>query len=157
MLRYSSSFTSPKQGETSLEHQVGRRVFWDGPKFFKLCPTHFSRGGIASPVPPGYGPAPKYQIYMATLILRLSQHTEPMFLVQRFWFRSAIYSYAGYRCVNRKGACLLKQHSQTGNVQNALTREFYKNITSCDTEIRKSSPPDCCLVIMEELAYLYDP
>jgi len=30
---------------TSLGHQVGRRVFWEGPKFFKLCPTHFSREG----------------------------------------------------------------------------------------------------------------
>ena len=27
---------------TSLEHQVGRRVFWEGPKFFKLCPTVFN-------------------------------------------------------------------------------------------------------------------
>jgi len=30
---------------TSLRHQEGRRVFREGPKFFKLCPTHFSRGG----------------------------------------------------------------------------------------------------------------
>jgi len=35
---------------TSLGHQEGRRVFWEGPNFwtmsniFKLCPTHFSRG-----------------------------------------------------------------------------------------------------------------
>jgi len=29
----------------SLGHQVGRRVFWEGPNFFKLCPTHFSKGG----------------------------------------------------------------------------------------------------------------
>ena len=29
---------------TSLEHQVWRRVFWEGTTFFKLCPTHFSRG-----------------------------------------------------------------------------------------------------------------
>jgi len=45
---------------TSLGHQVGRRVFWEGPKIFKLCPTHFSRGAKifargASP-PPGYEP-----------------------------------------------------------------------------------------------------
>jgi len=30
---------------TSLEHQEGRRVFREGPKFFELCPTHFSRLG----------------------------------------------------------------------------------------------------------------
>jgi len=24
---------------TSLENQVGRRVFWKGPIFFKLCPV----------------------------------------------------------------------------------------------------------------------
>jgi len=32
---------------TSLGHYMGRRVFWEGPKFFKLCelcPTHFYRG-----------------------------------------------------------------------------------------------------------------
>ena len=29
---------------TSLGHQVWRRVFWEGDKFFKLCPTHFSGG-----------------------------------------------------------------------------------------------------------------
>jgi len=52
---------------TSLGHQVGRRVFWEGLKFFKPCPivlkicqTHFYRGVKnfargASP-PPGYGP-----------------------------------------------------------------------------------------------------
>jgi len=28
---------------TSLGHQGGRRVFWEGLKFLKLCPTHFSR------------------------------------------------------------------------------------------------------------------
>ena len=28
---------------TSLGYQVGRSVFW-GPKFFKLCPTHFPGG-----------------------------------------------------------------------------------------------------------------
>ena len=27
----------------SLGHQVGWRVFWEGPIFFILCPTHFSR------------------------------------------------------------------------------------------------------------------
>jgi len=27
-----------------LGDQVGRRVFWEGPKFFKLCQTDFSRG-----------------------------------------------------------------------------------------------------------------
>jgi len=36
------SYTRPV---TSLRHQMGQRVFWEGPKFFKLCPTHFSRGG----------------------------------------------------------------------------------------------------------------
>jgi len=30
---------------TSLGHQGGQRVFWEGPKFFKLCPRHFSRWG----------------------------------------------------------------------------------------------------------------
>ena len=46
---------------TSLGHQGGRRVFWEGPKFLKLCPTHFSRGwrkklqGVL--ISPGYGPA----------------------------------------------------------------------------------------------------
>ena len=29
---------------TSLGHQAGRRVFWEGPKSVKQCPTHFSRG-----------------------------------------------------------------------------------------------------------------
>jgi len=28
---------------TSLAYQPGRRVFWEGPKFFKPCPTHFYR------------------------------------------------------------------------------------------------------------------
>jgi len=28
-----------------LGHQVGRRVFWEGSKFFKLCPTYFHRRG----------------------------------------------------------------------------------------------------------------
>ena len=43
----------------SLGHQAGRRVFWEGHKFFKLCPTHFPRerklfqGGFP---PPSYGP-----------------------------------------------------------------------------------------------------
>ena len=46
---------------TSLGHQGGRRVFWEGTKFFKLCPIHFSmasekfcKGSFA---PPGYRPA----------------------------------------------------------------------------------------------------
>jgi len=30
---------------TSLGHQGGRRVFWEGPKILKLCPRHFSRWG----------------------------------------------------------------------------------------------------------------
>jgi len=30
---------------TSLGHQVARRVSWEGPKFIKLCPTHFSTRG----------------------------------------------------------------------------------------------------------------
>ena len=44
---------------TSLGHQVGRRVFWEGPTFFKLGPIHFSRGGkfLGVLLPPGYGPA----------------------------------------------------------------------------------------------------
>jgi len=35
-----SSWTSrgTSRPVTSLGHQVGRRVFWKGPKFFKLCP-----------------------------------------------------------------------------------------------------------------------
>jgi len=55
---------------TSLGPQVGRRVFWEGPKFFKLCPIFlnyvqhiFPRGakkfrGLRHPCgpPPGYGP-----------------------------------------------------------------------------------------------------
>ena len=28
----------------SLGHMVGQRVFYEGPKFFKLCPTHFQEG-----------------------------------------------------------------------------------------------------------------
>ena len=51
---------------TSLGHQEGRQVFWEGPKIlimsnsFKLCPTYFSRGvekfcrGCFAT--PGYGP-----------------------------------------------------------------------------------------------------
>jgi len=53
---------------TSLGQQEGRRVFWEGPKYFELCPVLFkfvqnifpggekifTRGGFA---PPGYGPA----------------------------------------------------------------------------------------------------
>jgi len=27
---------------TSLGHQVWRKVFWEGPKFFKLCPIVFN-------------------------------------------------------------------------------------------------------------------
>jgi len=37
---------------TSLGHQVGRRVFREEPQFFKLCPTHFSRGAIRPPLVP---------------------------------------------------------------------------------------------------------
>jgi len=40
----------------SLGRQDGRRVFWEGPRFFKLCPTHFFRGGkIFSAPHPSYG------------------------------------------------------------------------------------------------------
>jgi len=53
---------------TSLEHQGGQRVFWEGPKFFKLCPivlntlcaTHFSRESeefFRKGFLPSYGPA----------------------------------------------------------------------------------------------------
>jgi len=50
---------------TSLDHQGWQRVFREGTKFFKLCPTHFSRGTkhfvvrIRPPpcAPPSYGPA----------------------------------------------------------------------------------------------------
>jgi len=34
----------PTRPVTSLEHQGRRRVFWEGSKFFKLCPTLFSKG-----------------------------------------------------------------------------------------------------------------
>jgi len=43
---------------TSLGHQSGRRIFWEGPKFFKVCPTHFSweakklLGVFSPPSPP---------------------------------------------------------------------------------------------------------
>ena len=60
----------PIRPVTSLGDQWWRRVFWEGPKIFKLymsnsfqlCPTHFSREGIVqggfSPTrSPGYGPA----------------------------------------------------------------------------------------------------
>jgi len=50
---------------TSLGHQEGRRVFWEGPKFFKLCPTHFPRGGFAPCAPPGYGPGYDNEIAFA--------------------------------------------------------------------------------------------
>ena len=30
--------TEPTRPVTSLGHQEGRRVFWDGPRFFELCP-----------------------------------------------------------------------------------------------------------------------
>jgi len=52
---------------TSLGHQEGRRVFWEGPKIFKLCPIvsnyiqHVFPGGrtffLGCFAPPGYGPA----------------------------------------------------------------------------------------------------
>ena len=35
----------PPRPVTSLGRQEEQRVFWEGSKFFKLCPTHFSRGG----------------------------------------------------------------------------------------------------------------
>jgi len=47
---------------TSLGHQEGRRVFWEGPKLFKLCPMVLNyvqlifTGGLC---PPGYGPGHK--------------------------------------------------------------------------------------------------
>ena len=57
---------------TSLWRQEGRRDFWEGPKFFELCPMvgiisntmfqwgeKFSRGGCA---PPGYGPDCNYYL-----------------------------------------------------------------------------------------------
>jgi len=46
---------------TSLGHQEGRSVFWEGPKFFELwsivniCPAHFSRGDCPPCALPGYG------------------------------------------------------------------------------------------------------
>jgi len=52
---------------TSLGHQEGRRVFWEWPKFFKLCPTPFSRRGElfcrgrSPPSSPGYGPGQTVQ------------------------------------------------------------------------------------------------
>ena len=30
---------------TSLGYQEVRRVFWEGPKYFEQCPTHFSKSG----------------------------------------------------------------------------------------------------------------
>jgi len=67
---------------TSLGHQGGRRVFWEGDKFFKLCPIvskyvrHifsrggeiFSRGGFAPLRPPGYGPGCRPWIAYVTCI-----------------------------------------------------------------------------------------
>jgi len=54
---------------TSLGYQEGRRVFWEGPKFFELCSIvlndvqHIFSGGakyflegLRPPAPPGYGP-----------------------------------------------------------------------------------------------------
>ena len=55
----------PIRPVTSLGHQGGRRVFSEGPKFFTLCPKHFSRGAkiflgeLRPPAPHGYGPASK--------------------------------------------------------------------------------------------------
>ena len=43
---------------TSLRHQEGRRVYWEGSELFKPCPTHFTRGGetflgwSSPPLPP---------------------------------------------------------------------------------------------------------
>jgi len=45
---------------TSLRHREGGRVFWDGPKFFELCPTQSPRGGEKFSwgfAPVGYAPA----------------------------------------------------------------------------------------------------
>ena len=42
---------------TSLGHRAGRRVFWEGPKFFKLCPIVLNYvQHIFQKSPPGYGP-----------------------------------------------------------------------------------------------------
>jgi len=58
---------------TSLGHEAGRRLFWEGPKFFKLCPTvlnyvqHIFPGGAKKIFggfrPPGYEPAFKWRLY----------------------------------------------------------------------------------------------
>ena len=47
---------------TRMGHYAGRRVFWEGPKFFKLCPTFFQEGekccrGESPPAPYSCGPA----------------------------------------------------------------------------------------------------
>ena len=62
---------------TSLGHQGGRRVFWEGRNFFKLCPIvfnyaqHIFPGGAKNFVgrlrpmrPPGYGPAANCLLYL---------------------------------------------------------------------------------------------
>ena len=48
---------------TTVEHQGGRRFFWEGPKFFELCPIvlnyvhyNFSRGGGAKSFSGGASP-----------------------------------------------------------------------------------------------------
>jgi len=41
----------PHRSVTSLGHLAGRRVFWQGPKSFKPCPTHFLQGGRKVPPP----------------------------------------------------------------------------------------------------------
>jgi len=53
---------------TSVGHQEGRRISWEGPKFFELCPTHFSRGanmflgGFSPLLPSGYGPGSSWYL-----------------------------------------------------------------------------------------------
>jgi len=39
LLNYSNSCPLPIRPVTSLGHQGRRRVLWDGPKIFKLCPV----------------------------------------------------------------------------------------------------------------------
>jgi len=48
---YCFEMTLTSRPVTSLGAQGGRRAFWEGPKFFKLCPTHFSRGREAPCAP----------------------------------------------------------------------------------------------------------
>ena len=83
--------------QTSLRHQEWRRVFWEGPKFCKLFPTHLSRSGekfcrLEAPAPhliTGLLPSVHLLGLHDVLILRISlqrikTHNNMSFYIQKW-------------------------------------------------------------------------